>query len=83
MPSTALLSQSARYTGSLRRFPGIAGLSNPLRRPIQGPVKIEALRDSGARREVQGYATAAPLEAGAARRLHRIADAARWLTPRM
>jgi len=83
MSSTALFSQSARYAGWLRWFPGIAGLSNPLRRPIQRPVKIEALRDSGARRELQGYSTAAPLEAGAARRLHHIADAARWSTPRM
>ena len=82
MSSIALRSRVARHAGRFWRFPSVAGLFDFLRRPIQRPAEMEALRDSGARREVQDYATAAPLEAAAPRRLHRIAEAALSSLPR-
>jgi hypothetical protein len=43
-----------------------------------GSLDADVLRDIGARREVQDYTASAVASAGSARRLHRIAEAARW-----
>ncbi len=40
------------------------------------------LRDIGARREVQDYSASVAVSACSDRRLHRIAEAARWRSPR-
>lgn len=47
-----------------------------------GPLDAATMRDVGARRESLDYATAVRVSAGSARRLHRIADAGRWTSPR-
>ncbi len=41
----------------------------------------DTLRDIGARREVQDYSASAAVSACSDRRLHRIAEAARWTSP--
>ena len=73
-------------TGSLVTLRRLAGLQRVFktswRRRGTQPLSAEALRDSGARRAVQGYASAAPLDAATSRRLHRIAEAAQWGLPR-
>ncbi len=43
-----------------------------------GPLDAGILRDTGARREVHDYAASAAVSACPDRRLHRIAEAARW-----
>ncbi len=43
-----------------------------------GSLDADILRDSGARREYQDYSASAAVPAGSDRRLHRIAEAARW-----
>ena len=43
-----------------------------------GSLDADILRDIGARRAYQDYAASAAVSAGSDRRLHRIAEAARW-----
>jgi hypothetical protein len=47
-----------------------------------GPLDVATMRDIGARRGYQDYAPSARVPASAARRLHCIADSARWGLPR-
>ncbi len=47
-----------------------------------GSLDADTLRDIGARREVQDYSASAAVSAGSDRRLHRIAEAARWTSLR-
>ena len=47
-----------------------------------GSFDADILRDIGARREVQDYAASPAVSACSDRRLHRIAEATRWTSPR-
>ena len=47
-----------------------------------GPLDAVTMRDVGVRREYQDYSSSADVPTSAARRLHRIADAARSRLPR-
>ena len=64
----------------IERIPGTAFPAGVLRRIAEAflPLDGDTLRDIGARREYQDYASSAAVTAGADRRLHRIAEATRW-----
>ena len=51
-------------------------------RDLAGRLDVATMRDIGARREYQDYAPSAHVPASAVRRLHCIADSARWGLPR-
>jgi hypothetical protein len=72
-----------RMVGAIPRMPFGAGA--PQRQADRygaGPLDPGAMCDIGACREYQDYACAAEAPATPARRLHRIADAVRWGSPR-
>ena len=64
-------------------LPGTASPPGVLRRIAEAVLPLDGgtLRDIGARREYQDYASSAAVTAGTDRRLHRIAEAARWTSP--
>jgi hypothetical protein len=47
-----------------------------------GPLGAPAMRDVGPCREAQDYRSSVDVSTSEAQRLHRIADAARWVLPR-
>ncbi|MEO3430456.1 hypothetical protein AAFN88_16480 [Pelagibius sp. CAU 1746] len=67
----------ARLAAVLRRCPG-AGLET---QRMFGSLERAARHDCGAGRDVQDYAVAPPV--ASSRRLHNIAEAARWAVPRL
>ena len=64
----------------MERLPGTPNPAGALRRIAEAVLPLDGgtLRDIGARREYQDYASSAAVTAGSDRRLHRIAEATRW-----
>ena len=62
----------------MERLPGTPNPAGALRRIAEAVLPLDGgtLRDIGARREYQDYASSAAVTAGSDRRLHRIAEAA-------
>lgn len=77
----AAASQHSRVIARLTAFLRGLGRADPEREPHVGRLDLAARHDSAAGREVQDYAVAPPT--ASARRLHAIAETARWTSPRL
>ena len=64
----------------IERLPGTASPAGVLRRIAEAVLPLDGgtLRDIGACREYQDYASSAAVTAGSNRRLHHLAEATRW-----